>query len=382
MGMARWLAGLAGVVLLGAGVAAQDGKEGDPKPAQPADPVEAALDELFNSVDADKDGKITRDENYSYMRKQAIEAMGGNEEDLDDEDMLGEWGLELVRFLSADADDDLCATRAELRVFVRRISKGMKAPSLSAKDVDRLRTEITRPLYNVVLTECDMNGDKKLAAAEYEEFYGTEEKPDADKNGTITEAEIEALVFAQMQANTGIEIKAEADQQPSQDKPDTDKPAVEAPKGDQPKTDQPKVETPAEPDAFVLYRKKGRSWTLRTTTGDGATKMVSQCRYEVTELAQDYAMLSCTMLDSEGRVMEGIPATDTRVNFVVPAAGAKPTIKETVTIRVGAGEFECDVIEVGASKSWVSRKFPGLLVKSESSQNGWTTTQELTAFVE
>ena len=394
MGMMRWLAGLAGVVLLGTGAAAQDGKEGDPKPAEPADAVEAALDDLFASVDADKDGKITRDENYAYLRAQAIEALGGDESALEDDDLLAEWGFELARFLSADADDDFCATRAELRVFVRRLNKGMKAPSLSAKDIERLRTEVSRPFFKALVAECDTNRDGKLTAAEYEEFYGTEEQPDLDKNGTVTETEVETLVFAQIQANTGIEVKADAAQQPGQVKPEPDQPPV--PAAEEPDSNQPKVE-PVEknpskeaekpaPDAFALYRKLGRQWTVQTTTADATTRMVSRLRYEVAEVGKDHAVLRCTMLDSEGKAMEGIPASDARIDFVAPNAGAAPKATGTATIRVTAGEFECDIFETsnddGTVKTWVSRKFPGLLVKSESSARGWTTTQELTAFVE
>jgi hypothetical protein len=40
------------------------------------------------------------------------------------------------------------------------------------------------------------------------------------------------------------------------------------------------------------------------------------------------------------------------------------------TVKVEAGEFECTVTEMSGTKTWMSKKYPGLMVKSEHSAGG------------
>jgi hypothetical protein len=77
--------------------------------------------------------------------------------------------------------------------------------------------------------------------------------------------------------------------------------------------------------------------------------------------------------------MAGMAPMEYEVKFVVPEAPddapVAPKPKEE-TIEVTAGKFECYFSDTNGTKSWSSKKYPGLLVKME----GETMTSELIEF--
>lgn len=136
-------------------------------------------------------------------------------------------------------------------------------------------------------------------------------------------------------------------------------------------------------DAYALYKKEGRKWKHKSVTKmEGMDDMVSFMEYEITKVADDHAMQKMTMLDKDGKPMAGMEPTETKIDFVTAEAPActgteAPEMTEE-TITVAAGEFECYVMDNAGTKSWSSKKYPGLAVKME----GATMTMELIEFDE
>lgn len=137
-------------------------------------------------------------------------------------------------------------------------------------------------------------------------------------------------------------------------------------------------------DPFALYKEEGRKWKHKSVTKmDGMEDMVSYTAYEVITVGDDAATYKMTMLDKDGEPMAGAEPTETEVKFETPEVtdtGADAPEVETTeeTITVEAGEFECTVTEMSGTKTWMSTKYPGLLVKMEGASN----TMELVEFSE
>lgn len=135
-------------------------------------------------------------------------------------------------------------------------------------------------------------------------------------------------------------------------------------------------------DAFALYKKKGRKWTLKSTTKmEGMDPMVSYMEYEIVDVTDKSAKQKMTMLDKEKKPMAGMQPTETEIKFETPKVeapkcGAKAPEMKKEKIKVEAGEFECYFMEVAGTKSWSSVEYPGLPVKSEGASN----TMELISF--
>lgn len=136
------------------------------------------------------------------------------------------------------------------------------------------------------------------------------------------------------------------------------------------------------PDPYVLYKKKGRKWTAKTTTKlEGMDDIISYFKAEVIKVGANSATVSYTVLDKDRKPMAGLPANETEIEFreAEDDWGDRPEVKTTEeTIKVEAGEFECTVTEVSGTKSWMSKKYPGLLVKMESG----SMTTELIEYVD
>ena len=138
-----------------------------------------------------------------------------------------------------------------------------------------------------------------------------------------------------------------------------------------------------EADPYFLYKKEGRSWTLKyTTTIPGMDPMVSYMKTEVTEVAADHALTEMTMMDKDKKPMAGMEPTETKIAFIVAPPredGDLPDFETTdETISVEGGEFECTLTEVSGTKVWMAKKYPGLVVKLETQ----STVGELIEFNE
>jgi hypothetical protein len=121
-------------------------------------------------------------------------------------------------------------------------------------------------------------------------------------------------------------------------------------------------------DALALYKKEGRSWTVKNVTKiEGMDDMVSYSKSEVVKVTDAEATVKMTNMDKDKKPM-GDP-TEYPVKFDTPKGettgdAPKVEIKEE-TIKVEAGEFACTVTELSGTKTWMSKEFPGLMVKSE-----------------
>ncbi|MCA8919483.1 MAG: hypothetical protein KDB68_15380 [Planctomycetes bacterium] len=136
-------------------------------------------------------------------------------------------------------------------------------------------------------------------------------------------------------------------------------------------------------DAYALYKKEGRKWKHKSVTKmEGMDDMVSFMEYEITKVADDHAMQKMTMLDKDGKPMAGMDPTETKIEFKTAEApactGGEAVEMKEETVKVAAGEFECYVTEVAGTKSYSSKKYPGLLVKMEGASN----SMELIEFTE
>lgn len=129
-------------------------------------------------------------------------------------------------------------------------------------------------------------------------------------------------------------------------------------------------------DPYALYRKKGRNWTMKTVVNiQGMDPMVTYMKTEVVEVAEDHAMVKFWMMDKDKKPFAGMPEPEsTKIPFTAPGEPAgnpddpEGMVRRVETIKVEAGEFECDFVQINDMKTWTSRKHPGLLVKSETSQ--------------
>ncbi|MEZ5992502.1 MAG: hypothetical protein R3E76_09125 [Planctomycetota bacterium] len=134
-------------------------------------------------------------------------------------------------------------------------------------------------------------------------------------------------------------------------------------------------------DAYALYKKEGRKWKLKSVTKiEGMDDMVSFMEYEITKVADDHAMQKMTMLDKDGK--QTMDPTESKIEFKTAEApactGGEAVEMKEETVKVEAGEFECYVTEVAGTKSYTSKKYPGLLVKTEGASN----SMELIEFTE
>ncbi len=126
----------------------------------------------------------------------------------------------------------------------------------------------------------------------------------------------------------------------------------------------------SEADPWLLYRMKGRSWTVKTTT-TGANPAVSYMQTTVKEVTDSGATLANYFLDADKKHLPGMDPVETEVPFELavakPLAGAakQPATKEE-SKKVEAGEFACQYMEIDGFKFWSSTTWPGLTVAYET----------------
>ncbi len=154
---------------------------------------------------------------------------------------------------------------------------------------------------------------------------------------------------------------------------------------EEPKKEEPKKE---EVDAYALYRVKGRSWTSKTTSKYSGMDMVSYYKMEITEVTETGCKYKMTTMDKDKKETY---SSEMEMKFEKAEAtkdgAAAPEMKQSEEkIKVEAGEFECIKYEgeSGGYKwaSWVSKKYAGLSVKSESKGDAGESVTELVELVE
>ncbi|MCC7510528.1 MAG: hypothetical protein IT464_14295 [Planctomycetes bacterium] len=131
--------------------------------------------------------------------------------------------------------------------------------------------------------------------------------------------------------------------------------------------------TTTKTDPYALYKKVGRSWTTKSvmTIAGMPDPMISYTKMEVISQDDKGAKVKMTTMDKDKKETysadQDIPFTVVDTPACTGTAAPKMTEE---TVKVEAGEFECYVVESEAggvkSKSWSSKKYPGLAVKMET----------------
>jgi hypothetical protein len=129
-------------------------------------------------------------------------------------------------------------------------------------------------------------------------------------------------------------------------------------------------------DPWLLYRKEGRRWKTKSTINAGGRPTNSYIEYTVKAARDDGATYSMAMLDANGKAMF---TQDQEMKFTMPGAAAPAANPPQMTMeskKVEAGEFPCNLMDVGGTKSWTSVQWPMLVVAMESN----TFSMELVEF--
>lgn len=151
----------------------------------------------------------------------------------------------------------------------------------------------------------------------------------------------------------------------------------------------------AKSDAYALYKKEGRVWKHKSVSKMGdMPENVSFTQWTVKSVAADHAMVEMAMFDADGKPNEWVKPSESKIEFATATGttGDAPKVEtKEESIEVKAGKFDCIVTETEAAgmktKSWSSKKYPGLLVKSVTSGEmagvgKSETTMELVEFKE
>lgn len=155
---------------------------------------------------------------------------------------------------------------------------------------------------------------------------------------------------------------------------------------DKPK-EEPKKEAKTEIDYYAVYKKKGRTWTWKNSAKYSGFEVVSYTKQEVIEVSDTKAKIKFTSMDSNKKELA---SSEYDIEFSHGTTtdgsgdGTKTPEMTEEKIKVEAGEFECMkwTSEAGGNKSttWLSKKYPGLVVKSESKSDAGENVMELVEF--
>jgi len=155
---------------------------------------------------------------------------------------------------------------------------------------------------------------------------------------------------------------------------------------DKPK-EEPKKEASEAVDAYALYKKKGRTWTWKSVSKYSGFEMVAYTKQEVVEVTDTKAKIKTTSMDKDKKETYSseyeIEFSTTTTDGTKDGTAKAPEMTEE-KIKVEAGEYECQkwTSEAAGNKttSWTSKKYPGLLVKSESKSDAGESVMELVEF--
>lgn len=309
-------------------------------PAMAQDGIKEQVDQFFIAVDANGDGKIVRKEIEDFCTKTG---QGLNEL--------------LAAFLGSDTDENMEVTKPELQAMLERDAKG-EPPIFSDKDFELLVELPAKDTWEQLLETYDSNGDKLLTCDESGDDPAMFNAADLNKDGKMDLGEFTKLSAAE--AKKGVYGDNPAPANPGQAEPGKSGDGGTANK-----------------EAFALYTKKGRSWTHKSVAKAGGQEIVSYVKYEVVDSSDTAAKLKTTPLDASKNPYPGVDGTVVDIPFVtgagqMPSGGhSAPGVKTyDETITVAGGTFECLVTEAEyggmKSKTWMAKKYMGLVVKMES----------------
>ena len=157
---------------------------------------------------------------------------------------------------------------------------------------------------------------------------------------------------------------------------------------DKPK-EEPKKAAAETVDAWALYKKKGRTWTHKSTTKmSGMDDMISYVKWEITEVSETECKYTMTMLDKDKK--ETFSQKDQVMKFETAKStdGKTPETKAPEMTeekcKVEAGEYDCMkyTMESAGTKttSWMHKQYTSLVVKSHSKSDAYESVYELVEF--
>jgi len=366
----KWM--LCAATVLGAGALHAQAQEGTD--------VEEELTQFFANFDQNKDGKVT----IAELKKVVAASLETTEDAATVAITLGET---LCLFVAADTNDDGGMDKKEYRALRdKQVKDPAYKPPLSKADIETLRKEQYGPVMKMLLDAADSDGDGKLSRAEYEEAVGDTtdfDKADTNKDGLIDKAEMDADWLKdlgkrfELPKEAGDEKTGEKTGEKTPEKPDEAGPEKTPEKPVEPKPPTEKINS--------VFNKPGRVWLLKQTTKFGSVETTSYQRTEVKSCDDVEATVQFQSLDKDKKPLAGGEAEETRVKLKPDAAsGDKPADLGKETINTEAGEFECAVSEtrVGdtTTRTWVSIKYPGLVVKLTVKSASMETTSLLVEF--
>lgn len=123
-----------------------------------------------------------------------------------------------------------------------------------------------------------------------------------------------------------------------------------------------------EADPWLLYRMKGRNWTIKNTLEvEGADSIITYSRSTVTSVTTEKAVIAVVSLDKDKKPLEDVKIADTVIEFAKAQHPHKSPLKPKPERKsTAAGEFDCLYFEAGTIKSWLSSDWPGLTVAGAS----------------
>lgn len=344
--------------------------------------------EEFDGLDANKDGKVTTDEfktAYKGFMKEMYDIEDGveavEEPEVSPEVMkkakaaFGEWDTDgdgfatkaemnaaselktganwwgqYIAFLAMDTDDDLKVS------FDEFLKAGLAS---RAGEKGKLYPVDEKEACKEVWLGLDGDEDGKVTEAEWKKAFPMSDEfagADTDKSGDISKKEFWTLLKPSLEDSFEFIDKDKPSKTTSGSGDTEDKPA-----------DDDSDASGNADDAYNLYRKKGRSWTLKSSTGG----MEIYIKTEVIEVGKDFAKVQTSMLDKEGKPFMGMQPTESKIDFVKSNGETEEPeglTKVEKTITVEAGEIECIGYKMGDQEvqAWMHKKYPGLLVKAET----------------
>ncbi|MBP9890456.1 MAG: hypothetical protein KBG84_01015 [Planctomycetes bacterium] len=155
---------------------------------------------------------------------------------------------------------------------------------------------------------------------------------------------------------------------------------------DKPK-EEPKKEAAETVDAWALYKKKGRTWTWKIASKYSGYESVMYSKYEVLEVTDTKATVKVSSMDKDKKELysanQDIEFKTATTEGKTDGTAKAPEMTDE-KIKVEAGEFECQKMTTEAagtkSTTWMSKKYSGLLVKTESKSEQGESVMELVEF--
>lgn len=291
----------------------------------------------FEAMDADGDGGITSAELKQYIGEQ---------------NNIAVWWGTYIRFRAMDADGDKSVDAAEFAVFRDNERKGVPH-KLYPADRDAV--------MDLIWSDLDADKDGTVTKEEFgKHFEDTTEydQIDADGDGNITRDEFwSALLVGLGDIYTFVEEDGGTD-----DETDAED------------------EADAGEDPFGVYKKAGRSWTMKSTSKMGNMETVTYHKTEVIEVNENSCRVRYTFMDAKKNVTS---TSEDTIEFDVADEDAAEEVEDE-TINVEAGTFDCEksVSEDDGfvTTYWVSKEFGGLMVKSVTSNGQIESRSELVEF--